>query len=451
MKTVSIGSRWEPLVDKFIIERLDGATHRLHHPVRREVVMETSGPCECSTSGFHNLFLDGDRVRLYYHGLPGPIGEDGKEDKSKRIICYAESADGIHFTRPSLGLVEVSGSKDNNVIWRGSGNFCVFRDDKPGIDPAERYKAVGSEAGAQLLWGYCSPDGIHWRFLQDEPLAISSALPDSFDSLNICFWDALKERYRVFSRYWNEGNLVRAIHSCESEDFVHWTEPALHQYSEGVPAEQLYTNATIPCPGAEHILLSFPMRLVYEGPYSSEGMDYPAVGASDAVFMSSRDGVHWDRSFVEAWLRPGLDRRNWTHRSNIPAQGIIPTGPDEWSMYVGEHYGWSTNRLRRVTLRPLGFASVHAGYAGGEVLTKPLTFPGSRLYLNFSTSVVGEVKVIICDPDGNPLKGFDDMVRLFGDELDAPVPYDLSPISGKPVRIRLLLKDADVFALRIGN
>ena len=120
-------------------------------------------------------------------------------------------------------------------------------------------------------------------------------------------------------------------------------------------------------------------------------------------------------------------------------------------MYVGEHYGWSTNRLRRVTLRPLGFASVHAGYAGGEVLTKPLVFSGSRLYLNFSTSAVGEVKVIICDPDGNPLKGFDDMVRLFGDELDAPMPYDLSPISGKPVRIRLLLKDADVFALRIGN
>ena len=67
--------------------------------------------------------------------------------------------------------------------------------------------------------------------------------------------------------------------------------------------------------------------------------------------MTSRDGVQWDRTFREAWMRPGPDPRNWSHRSNMPGTGIIETAPGEWSLYISEHYGWPTNRLRRLTVR----------------------------------------------------------------------------------------------------
>ena len=71
-------------------------------------------------------------------------------------------------------------------------------------------------------------------------------------------------------------------------------------------------------------------------------------------------------------------------------------------MYVAEHYGWDTNGVRRVTVRPHGFASVRAGYHGGELLTKPVTFTGSTLYLNYSTSAVGALSVEIQDLEGRP-------------------------------------------------
>ena len=103
-----------------------------------------------------------------------------------------------------------------------------------------------------------------------------------------------------------------------------------HIYDEDAPVEQFYTNATTPVPGAEHILLSFPMRYVAERTTPLVGtseMDYPGTGnpgmagMTDAVMMSSRDGVHWNRPFPEAWLRAGLDERNWTHRA-IPVRPL---------------------------------------------------------------------------------------------------------------------------------
>jgi len=437
---LNIGSRRELFVDDCLIERLTGATPCLHPPVRREVVLEMNGPHECSTSYYYNLFRDNDRVRLYYRGLYGSSG-DGGEGQTANL---AESDDGIHFTRPALGVVDADGARDSNIVWRGPGghNFHVFRDDNPAADSAQRYKAVAS-AGMHKLYGFCSPDGTQWQKVQEEPLLV----PGAFDSLNVVFWDALLERYRLFSRYWDADHGVRAIQSCESRDFLTWSEPAPHQYADGVPWEQFYTNATVPCPGAEHILLSFPKRFVPDRTKCTDGMDYPGDGLSDAVFMSSRDGIHWDRSFLEAWLRPGLDPRNWSHRNNLPACGIIETAPDEWSMYVGENYGWDTNRLRRVTLRPHGFASLGAGRSGGELLTRLLTFTGDRLFVNYGTSAAGSLEVALLDEGGMTLA---ESPPIFGDSLDAPV-LDVAPWAGRPIRLRVRLQDADLFALRTGQ
>jgi hypothetical protein len=175
-------------------------------------------------------------------------------------------------------------------------------------------------------------------------------------------------------------------------------------------------------------------------------------GVSDAVLLSSRDGKNWDRAFLEAWLRPGPDPQNWTERSNMPAWGIVETSPREFSMYVSEHYRWPDNQLRRVTIRRHGFASVHAGPAGGEFTTRVLTFGGDVLRLNYATSAAGSVQVEIQEPNGSPIAGYalEDMPKLFGDELDAKVAWktkrDSSELIGKPVRLRFVLQDADLFA-----
>jgi len=47
-----------------------------------------------------------------------------------------------------------------------------------------------------------------------------------------------------------------------------------------------------------------------------DSLGYPAGGISDTVFLSSRDGVNFDRSFMEAW-------------------GLLQTGPEE--LFVSRH------------------------------------------------------------------------------------------------------------------
>jgi hypothetical protein len=171
--------------------------------------------------------------------------------------------------------------------------------------------------------------------------------------------------------------------------------------------------------------------------------------------MSSHDGQNWHRCFMEAFIRPGLEQHNWgnAHINQTPAWGILQTSPSELSVYWQEDADGMPS-LRRGTVRLDGFASVNAGYDGGEFVTKPLIFKGNRLVLNVSTSAIANVFVEIQDADGKAIPGYTlaECPRIFGDELERPVGWkngaDVGKLAGKPVRLRFVLKDADVFAFR---
>jgi len=143
------------------------------------------------------------------------------------------------------------------------------------------------------------------------------------------------------------------------------------------------------------------------------------------------------------------------------------------SLYVVRNYHLPTNHLERLVLRTDGFASVHAGYGGGELRTKPLVFRGDNLVLNVATSAAGHLRVEVQDVAGRALPGFslDECPPIYGDEIEHPVrwtrvPLDpkhypqyaeiarkaaerpLARLAGKPVRLRFVLKDADLYSLR---
>lgn len=452
---LELGSRWELFVDEFLVAEKKGAALRLHEPVRREIVLRTDRSWEGPTSAYFSVIQDGRKVRLYYRGSAG-----GSDHSDAQVTCLVESDDGIHFTRPTLGLIEVDGSKDNNVIWRGveSHNFAPFLDPNPAAKPDERYKAFGGlkEPGRNWhqgatpggLYAFASADGIHWRKMRPEPIITQGA----FDSQNVALWDSARGHYTSFFRIFAGG--VRAIESSTSPDFLTWSKGVPHRYAAGVPAEHFYTSATIVCPTAPHLFLSFPKRFL---PKRTKIPDHFGPGVSDAVFMSSRDGVNWDRPFLEAWARPGPDPKNWTERSNMVACGLYDAGDGEWSLYISEHYRHADHRIRRLTVRQQGFASMHAGAGGGEFTTPPLTFTGRELRLNYATSAAGSVRIEIQDEQGRPLPGFAlaDMPELFGDELAAVAKWktgsDLAALRGKTVRLRIRLQDADLFALRFAE
>ena len=113
--------------------------------------------------------------------------------------------------------------------------------------------------------------------------------------------------------------------------------------------------------------------------------------------------------------------------------------------------------MNRYSLRLDGLGSVSAGFEGGEMLTKPLRFEGSRLRVNFATSAAGGVRIEIQDEQGQPIPGYglDDCRELIGDDIERVVSWsggpDVSALSGRVVRLRFVLKDADLFALRFSR
>jgi hypothetical protein len=443
---LDLGTRWELFVDDYLVAKKEGLALKLHEPVRREIVLTTDKPWEGPTCGYFSAIQDGKKVRLYYRGSAG-----GSDHSDAQVTCFVESEDGIHFTRPKLGLIEAGGTKDNNIIWRGveSHNFAPFLDANPNAKPAERYKALGGvkQPGKNWhqgetpggLYAFASQDGIHWKKMQDTPVITKGA----FDSQNLAFWDVTRNRYASFSRIFT--NKVRAIQSMTSADFLSWSDGVAHQYAEGVPFEHFYTSATVPCPTAPHLFLSFPKRFATTREKVKGHVG--GKGVSDAVFMSSRDGTRWDRPFLEAWVRPGSDLQNWTERSNMTACGIYDPGDGEWSLYISEHYRHPDHRIRRLTVRKQGFASMHANAKGGSFTTKLIKVSGSKLLLNSATSATGSLVIEALDENGVVAAK---SAEIYGDEFEANV-LDTSKLIGKAVTLRVTMKDADLYALRFAE
>jgi hypothetical protein len=226
----------------------------------------------------------------------------------------------------------------------------------------------------------------------------------------------------------------------------------------GTPPEHLYTNQTRPYVRAPHIYIAtaarfMPGRRVITAEQAEQiGSQGTYQGdCSDTVFMSSRGGNTYDRTFMEGFVRPGIGPSNWTSRTNYPAYGIIQTGPDELSMYVQRHYGQPTHHLQRLTLRTDGFVSVNAPYAGGEMTTKPLNFTGDRLVVNFATSAAGDIRVELLDAQGKAIPGYsvEEADLIVGDEIERTVSWKgKSELPQGPLRLHFVMKDADLYSIR---
>lgn len=453
---IDIGDRRQLFVDRLLIEKMDAVRQVLHHPTPREIAIKPEHPWEQYGVSYMVTFRDAGKFRAWYRVDAAPFGRG----KRRAMTAYAESDDGIHWHKPKLGIVEFEGSKDNNLVWDGAaGNMAPFRDDNPASKPDEQYKAIVRAADVYAL---VSPDGLHWKLAGEEPILTERP----FDSHNVAFWDPVAGEYVAYTRgIRTDGPLgqgmqshfkggVRWVRRATSSDFRTWTELVPIQTGDA-PREEFYTNATIRYERAPDYLLMFPSRFA-SAREPQPGWEF-GPGVNDIVFLTSRDGLHFDRTFLEAFIRPGLDQGNWHERSLYMERGVLQTSPTELSLYCMQNWRLPTVHIRRYTMRPDGFVSIQAGYRPGELITKPFRFQGSRLHLNYSTSAVGWLKVEIQDATGNPIDGFRlaDCPEIFGNKLDEAVPWnhtnDLSPLAPNPIRLRFLLSDCDLYAFRFGE
>jgi hypothetical protein len=482
---VAIGSRRELFVDRGLVDALNGATLQLHEPLSSGTAIRIDRPWEGPGNfGMSVIELDG-RLLLYYRGWPADPGEDNG------VGCVAESRDGgATWTKPPLDLVKRPDWPANNVIATVDGEprfsfpCAPFVDARPGVPAGERVKMIESvpvsgerhtamkdPAGPKRLVFWGSADGFSFRRLDPQP-DFTSDLRNSFDGGNTMFWSAAEGQYVLCYRWydgeWGKGR--RSMARTTSRDLMTWTKPVPMTYGDS-PREQFYVNNTQPYFRAPHVLLA-PAARFMEGRQVLDAKRAEAAGlqpigkhvyfkdCSDAVLLTSRAGsTAYDRTFMETFIRPGPGDSNWGSRTNYPLTGILPAGDRQIQLFVTRNYMQSAWHVERLLLRTDGFASLSAPWAGGEMVTKPLTFTGSALEINYRTGAAGSVRIEIQDAAGVPLAGFTaaECPEIVGDEIERGVvwkgaagnpPVDLAALAGRPVRLKFILADADVFSFR---
>lgn len=503
---INIGNSREVLWDDYLIDNsATTAKNVLHQPIKREQVYVFDQLGEKRHVSYpHCIKIDDEYIMYYVTSIRNQKREvQSGNDLNKlggvtRYICILKGTDPFHLERPNLGICEVNGSCDNNVILKQTrtGNFeeefdniFVFVDENPDCPPEEKVKGVVQTLnhdkefpGLRELWCYTSPDGIHfkrgWKIAGgDEPNA------GIFDSLNIAWYDQQEGIYKAFVRgihkNFEEGTLkdwgIRDVRYMESKDFKTWSEPKLLNYGEEADDYALYTNQIQRYYRAPHMYVGFPTRYIDRKVWGKNldqiGGDINAnrrreiakrdeprsgIALTDCIFMSSRDGLNWNR-WDEMFLGPGIERDdNWFYGDCYPMYNLFET-PSEYAetqndismlMHEGQRSGEGT-RMYRYSIRLDGFASYHADYRGATLTTKPFIFSGQELSINFETSALGFVYVDVLDESGKAIEGYRSC-ELFGNTTDRAVYFgetsDVSKLSGLPVKLRFTMRDADIYS-----
>jgi len=418
-------------------------------------------------------------------------------------IAYAESADGLTWDIPKLGLFEHAGNRDNNIVFRGDmdGSIRGFHGGSVFVDPSstdERYKMlylgtitdeeweeferkypgeadtmarrpdVGGYRCVSAVFGAVSPDGIHWKSLP-EPLMIQHA-----DTMNTCYYDLDRKQYVAHIRAWQVNERVPGYGSPEStswitvgrrsigravgDDFRHFStaEIAFATEADMPPSHVWYTNGktTLPdCPD-NHVMFPWLWEMEHDG--------------GSVWLLSSADGWNWSRvpgGPVVLSGEPGGPDGGY-----IVCSGNLLEYPDDtWRMgYSGNpipHKYPGRDIKQRKGLFPglkgvSGMATWPKGRLValqcdevGEFATVAVIPTGDKIRLNAIIKPTGYIKVSVRlygSRDDLPGHTFEETDRLVGDSLAMPVTWngeDLIPHNNQPVILRFRLKQCKLWGV----
>jgi len=255
---IPVGSEKQLLFDNRFIDSSEGVAVTMNPPVKRGVVLACDRPWEdFRLTGYFTVLQEasGSPCRMYYSCFSKDQWHTPDAWVTSAFLCYAESKDGIHWEKPSLGLVEFEGSKDNNILLKSVVDGTVFVD--PNAPPERRYKllsTVGPHKGG-LRVSY-SPDAVHFTTPEQ---AVSPWEPDSQQN---AFWDPRLEKYAVYLRgrpdmgFDVKNRLVVRVEMADIEK--PWEvkpEIVFSADSHDLAEVDFYTNACVKYPWAPHAYL----------------------------------------------------------------------------------------------------------------------------------------------------------------------------------------------------
>lgn len=460
-------------LDPSWIEKSVNVEFAVNPPDEQKIVMQVDRPWESRFIAFYTSVLyDEGRFKMWY---------TCRDKEGRGNVAYAESADGEHWHKPELGVVEYAGSRANNLVGIPNLEGNVFLD--PEADPGKKYKYL-TTVYKEGIFLYTSPDGIHWT-KEKEPY-----LPFIADSQAIVFPDPRADAYRIYLRGWEsvgqptiarrkrtvvylerpslEGNAGVAPAANAAYLWKEFPYPAISTELPTVfrcdedddPTCDVYTLAAAPYPPDPYYYVAFPALYQHfpDNPEAGVRND----GRTEVHFLGSTDGLRWHRYNRLPYAKPGLGGTP-TSEMMFAGYGLIPQDGQLWLYGAGYRttHGDTEGRNRTgdgVVLlfkqRLDGFVSADAGYREGELATVPIVCEGGRLLANLDTGATGSASFAIVGEDGGQLPGlaFEDCDTVRANRLDYAVTWrgsaELAAIAGQRVRLQVKLRSAKLYSLR---
>ena len=484
---IEIGGDRQLFLDERLLDPTQSrdVTQTLNPPQDIRRVLKPDQPWEALGFIFYCSVVDDGGTLKLYHG--------SYDAEKKKHFSLATSTDGIHWKRPELGLREFQGSTKNNILPLDAVEVSVFLD--PHSPPEKRCRLLFTshwpDPARAGVYAASSPDGIHWNVTPERMLPF---VPDSQPS---AFWDESLQKYAIYLRAWNPH--LRAVSRMAVDDlespwpydhsvppYFVWGKDKIPTFShewpvvmgpdeDDPPNVQLYTSVAMRYPFAPDAYLAFPAAFLnFKGPEWKDRAVSTSDGTFDVQLATSRDGITWKRwrqPYVSAGLHDELDLRlvsmgtgmvrrgswlhqyfvGWPHTHGQP--GIWDHDPSTRAAWMKKDLGGIYCATQRVD----GFVSLDAGPAGGTLTTRPLVFKGERLCLNIHVAGGGSVRVALLGTDGSPLPGFtaDDCEIINADSINHEVRWKQGSAvgvhAGKPVRVRLIMCNAKLYALQFSR
>ncbi|MFH1006283.1 MAG: hypothetical protein V1800_02110 [Candidatus Latescibacterota bacterium] len=467
-------------LDEHGVAQLENMTRTMHTPEKKGAVVAPDLPWEMGLQTRSAPAWDPDE-KLFKLWMPANVKpayarfEDGSD-----ATTYAESPDGIHWTKPVLRQYEIKGSKENNFVvvpgvdWSSSViSNVVYDPDDP--DRSRRYKGLANWISREPI---VSPDGIHWKRLDVSPMPSEDESSLSYDRETRTFIATVKQTtehgrsdylYRIHPK-----STGRTVLLSTSKDFEYWTEPEIIFHADQLDLELGRENikarladATLQqpfwnTPEAYNVDVYHMGVFRYEGLYIGMPAMFHVVGC--APKHPSTVGFHLVQLAcsrdLRTWQRLG-DRKPFIGPSPIgigaydltqilgPASAVVH-GDELWFYYTGikyrgdfEYEGGGLDPERGAVclavLRRDGFISLDAGTKEGVLLTEPFMLDGGRLHVNVDAPD-GDLRVEILDKETAVLAA---SLPLKGDHPGGEIKWrqgGLAHLQGKVVRLRFTLR-----------
>lgn len=422
--------------------------------------------------------------QCWYDAHPGEV-----------ILCTAFSKDGLHWTKPSLGLQEWGGNKNNNIVLQSGtldGNGATVVKAPTEKDPAKRYKLYHFVApqwfeGQIPYTGYkpgdpglaaarekikpfkgngwyvaYSSDGVDFKTQPAEPVL------KTMDSATF-FWDTLSGKYRSYHKIaykkpeWAQER--RCMWFSDSDDGIHFSPSKISlvpdetddAWAKSVGGNRVEFYGMHAWP-VENFYLGIVWVFLVTHADSRAGYD---DGHILPYLIYSADGIEWNRLPVREPFIPAGAAGTFECGS-IYTTGDYPVtiGDEVRFYYFGCAYthGHTEPFNSPGTYTGFGLATLprdryvgwHAATVPGAITTKPLRFKGKELRLNLDATR-GQTRVELLDAAGKPIKGYalEDCDPITVDSFDQVVKWrgkgDLSALAGKPLQVRISLQQSVLY------